>query len=103
MQTKIVAVSDKYGDYCNTLAELLINHNIRVEVDQSEETVGNKIRKALHDKIPYTLVIGEKEVNSGILTIRRRGSNELTTMHQDEFIAFMEEKNQRSSVNLANC
>ncbi|HPU92446.1 MAG TPA: threonine--tRNA ligase, partial [bacterium] len=92
VQTKIVAVSDKYGDYCTTLAELLINHNIRVEVDQSEETVGNKIRKALHDKIPYTLVIGEKEVNSGILTIRRRGSNELSTMHQDEFIAFMEEK-----------
>ncbi len=92
VQTKIVAVSDKYNDYGNNLAELLMNHNIRVEVDQSEETVSNKIRKALHDKIPYILVIGEKEANSGILTIRRRGSNELLTMRQDEFIAFIEEK-----------
>jgi len=63
-----------------------------VEIDKNEETVSNKIRKAIHDKIPYTLVIGEKEVNSGALTIRQRGSTELLTMSQDEFITFIEGK-----------
>jgi len=92
VQAKIVAVSDKYYDYSNSLAKILIDHDIRVEIDKNEETVSNKIRKAIHDKIPYTLVIGEKEVNSGALTIRQRGSSELLTMSQDEFITFIEGK-----------
>ncbi|MFZ4632555.1 MAG: His/Gly/Thr/Pro-type tRNA ligase C-terminal domain-containing protein, partial [Patescibacteria group bacterium] len=59
---------------------------IRVEVDDANETVGNKIRKAVNEKVPYMLVIGDKEVNSELLNVRDRGAMETREIAKDKFI-----------------
>jgi threonyl-tRNA synthetase len=60
--------------------------NIRVELDTSDETVGNKIRKSSQEKISYTLVIGDKEMDSKDLAVRVRGKKDLLNIDQEEFI-----------------
>lgn len=60
---------------------------IRVAVDQAEETVGNKIRKTSKQKVPYILVIGEKELSSALLTVRVRGQESQVQMTREEFVA----------------
>jgi threonyl-tRNA synthetase len=63
-----------------------------VEVDHNNETVGNKIRKAVNEKVPYVLVIGDKEMESQDLNVRDRGQQETRTIAKDAFIAELQEK-----------
>jgi len=91
-QVKLVAVGEKHISHCEQLADELRGYNIRVEVDASNETVGNKIRKAIEEKVPYILVIGDKEINSDKLSVRERGSKEAREMLKSEFIAEVVEK-----------
>ena len=63
-QVKLIAVSEKHIEYCEKLAAEFRKNDIRIEVDSSDETVGNKIRKAIGEKVPYMLVIGDKEAGS---------------------------------------
>ena len=60
---------------------------IRIEVDDANETVGNKIRKAVNEKVPYMLVIGDKEMNSENLNVRDRGAQDTREISKDDFIA----------------
>ncbi len=85
-QVKIVAVSEKHVEYCEKQAEEFRSHDIRVEVDYSDETVGNKIRKAVKEKVPYILVIGDKEIKSTKLAVRDRGSDKVREVGKQEFI-----------------
>ncbi len=85
VQVKLVAVGEKYIEYCQKLAKEFRARDIRVEVDISDETVGKKIRKAVNEKAPYMLVIGEKEINSENLHIRDRGSREVREIAKDRF------------------
>ncbi|MFA6551317.1 MAG: His/Gly/Thr/Pro-type tRNA ligase C-terminal domain-containing protein, partial [Patescibacteria group bacterium] len=91
-QVKLVAVSEKHISHCESLAAELREHNIRVEIDASDETVGNKIRKAVNEKVPYMLVIGDKEMQSVNLNVRDRGSKETREIAKDKFIAEVVEK-----------
>jgi threonyl-tRNA synthetase len=86
VQIKIISVGEGHIKYCQNLAEEFAKENIRVELDISDETVGNKIRKSSQEKIPYTLVIGDKEVNSKDLAVRVRGQENLLNISQTEFI-----------------
>ncbi|OGF22670.1 threonine--tRNA ligase [Candidatus Falkowbacteria bacterium RBG_13_39_14] len=85
-QVKIISVSEKHIEFCERLADEFKSNNIRVEVDANDETVGNKIRKARAEKIPYVLVIGDKEIGSGTLHINIRGQKEIVEMEKNEFI-----------------
>jgi threonyl-tRNA synthetase len=85
-QLKIIPVNLSHLDYCEKLKEDFKSHNIRVEVDKAEETVGNKIRKAVKEKPPYILVIGDKELNSDTLNIRDRGKIETREIKKNDFI-----------------
>jgi threonyl-tRNA synthetase len=87
VQVKILPVGESHQDFCQKLADTMRQNYIRVEVDDANETIGNKIRKAEHEKVPYSLVIGDKEIASGQLAIRRRGQKELTNMERGEFIS----------------
>jgi threonyl-tRNA synthetase len=87
VQVKIVSVGEKHIEYCKKLAGELSSHDIRVEVDDSNETVGNKIRKTTAEKIPYALVIGDKEMGSDKLNVRDRGSRETREISKEDFIA----------------
>lgn len=87
VQIKILPVGAAHHDYCYKLYEQLRSNNIRCEVDDANETIGNKIRKSEHEKVPYTLVIGDKEIKSGELAVRIRGQKELENIKLDKFIA----------------
>ncbi|MBU1160615.1 MAG: His/Gly/Thr/Pro-type tRNA ligase C-terminal domain-containing protein, partial [Patescibacteria group bacterium] len=86
VQVKIISVGEKHIEYCKKLAQEFNEHEIRVEVDDHDETVGNKIRKAVHEKIPYILVIGDREMNSNQLSVRDRGKKETRNIEKEEFI-----------------
>ncbi len=98
VQVKIVAVSEKHIEHCQNLANELKNQGIRSETDISDETVGNKIRKAIQQKSPYMLVIGDKEIESDKLMVRKRDEKEVTEFTKDEFMdrmkTIIEEKTQ---------
>jgi len=85
-QIKIISVSDNHIDYCHKLSEELLQMDFRPQVDDASETVGNKIRKAANEKVPYILVIGDKEMESGLLNVRERGSKNTYKISKEDFI-----------------
>ncbi len=95
VQVKIVSVSEAHIPFCQKLASELKATGIRVEVDDANETVGNKIRKAVNEKVPYMLVIGDKEAQSTNLNVRDRGAMETREITKDKFIAEVLEKIQK--------
>lgn len=91
-QVKIVSVAEAHIKASQKLADELRAAGIRVEVDEANETVGNKIRKAVNEKVPYMLVIGDKEMNSELLNVRDRGAQETREIAKDKFISELLEK-----------
>lgn len=87
VQVKLIPVSmASHKEYCETLGKLFEEHDIRFEKDYREEKMGYKIREAQTKKIPYTLVIGDKEVEGNLVTYRRHGSQEQVTVSAEEFV-----------------
>lgn len=86
VQVKIISVGEGHHEYCKKLAREFFDNDIRVEVDDSDETVGNKTRKAIQEKVPYILVVGDKEMESGNLSIRDRGENKTRELKKEDFI-----------------
>ncbi|MEY2963756.1 MAG: hypothetical protein RL754_1017 [Bacteroidota bacterium] len=85
-QVKILPVSDKYNEYAKELAQFLEISDIRALVDERNEKIGRKIRDAEVTKIPYMLIVGEKEAESGAVSVRRHGQGDLGTMSREEFV-----------------
>jgi threonyl-tRNA synthetase len=86
LQVKILPISDKSMEYAQTLLDSLKNADIRAEVDDRSEKIGKKIRDTELAKVPYMLVIGEKEMQEGKVAVRRQGKGDLGTRTIDEFI-----------------
>ena len=85
-QVKIVTVAEAHTPAAQQIAQAFKDADIRVEVDENNETVGNKIRKAVAEKVPYMLVIGDKEMNASILSVRDRGSDQTREISTDNLI-----------------
>jgi len=81
----ILPVSEKYEEYAQKLLESLNNSDIRGLIDLRDEKVGRKIRDAEVKKLPYMLIVGEKEVESGTVSVRKHGSVDLGSMTKEEF------------------
>ncbi|MCL1977042.1 MAG: threonine--tRNA ligase [Candidatus Bathyarchaeota archaeon] len=84
-QVRLIPISDKFLDKVDQLAQQITNHNIRVDIDDSASTLQKKIREAEQEWIPYIIVIGEKELESGTLSVRIRelkGKQETLTIEQ---------------------
>lgn len=92
VQVKIISVGESHIEHCKKLANEFRENEIRVDIDDSSETVGNKIRKSSHEKVPYVLVIGDKEINSPKLSVRVRGEKDLVEIEKDEFIKNIQKK-----------
>jgi threonyl-tRNA synthetase len=92
LQVKILPISDKFMDYANTILQKLKNADIRVEIDDRNEKIGKKIRDTELARVPYMLVIGEKEMNEGAAAVRRQGKGDLGVKSIDEFIAAIKEE-----------
>jgi len=86
VQVKVLSVSEKSREYANSIYERMKAAGIRCEVDNRDEKIGYKIREAQLQKAPYMLVIGEKEVENGNLTVRSRDKGDLGAMDVQAFI-----------------
>ncbi|OGY52306.1 MAG: threonine--tRNA ligase [Candidatus Buchananbacteria bacterium RIFCSPLOWO2_01_FULL_56_15] len=86
IQVQVLSVSDDFADAAQALVTQLAAAGIRAEGDLSNETVGKKIRTAEKLKVPYMLVVGEKEANSAMLSVRVRGQKEVISLKRQEFI-----------------
>ena len=85
VQVKILPITDRNIDYAKKLADSLKELDIRVEVDERSEKIGYKIREAQMEKIPYMLVLGDKEEEAGAVAVRVRGKGDVGTMAFDKF------------------
>lgn len=87
LQVKILPISDKFMDYAKTLLNKLKKADIRAEIDDRSEKIGKKIRDTELARVPYMLVVGEKEVNEGKVAVRKQGKGDAGVFDADEFIA----------------
>ncbi|MCX6751185.1 MAG: threonine--tRNA ligase [Candidatus Nomurabacteria bacterium] len=88
VQVKVIPISeDKHLDYASEVFKILKEHNIRVELDESNESLSKKIRNAKIQKIPYLIIIGDKEKDSKKLTIEGRNNEKLENISSEEFVS----------------
>ena len=86
LQVKILPISDKFIDYANTILQTLKKADIRAEIDDRSEKIGKKIRDTEVARVPYMLVIGEKEMNEGKVAVRRQAKGDLGAKLIEEFV-----------------
>lgn len=92
VQVKLISVAKTHLPACQKLANELKEAGIRVEIDENNETVGNKIRKAIKEKVPYMLVIGDKEAAAEKLVVRDRGAKETREISREDFLKELTDK-----------
>ena len=85
VQVKVLPISEKHVEYANQLAKQMRHDYVRVEVDNRNEKIGYKIRQAQMEKVPYMLVVGDKEMEDNSVNVRKHGGDELGTVPFDEF------------------
>ena len=86
LQVKVLPISDKFMDYANTILQSLKNADIRAEIDDRNEKIGKKIRDTEIAKVPFMLVVGEKEMNEGKVSVRRQGKGDLGIKNMEELV-----------------
>jgi threonyl-tRNA synthetase len=87
MQVKILPISDKFADYAKEVLQKLKKADIRASIDDRNEKIGKKIRDTELMRVPYMLVVGEKEVNENRISVRRQGRGDAGTKTVDEFLS----------------
>lgn len=87
IQVKVLPISDKFLDYAKEVERALLQQGIRVEIDDRQEKIGKKIRDTELMKIPYMLIVGEKEVNEKVVSVRRQGKGDTGSFAVTEWIA----------------
>ena len=91
-QVRVMPITDKYNDYAKSIVDKMEALKIRAHVDARNEKIGYKIREAQMKKVPYMLIVGEKEVASGTVSVRSRSEGDQGAMPVDEFIAKLQEE-----------
>jgi threonyl-tRNA synthetase len=84
-------ISEKYQNYAEKVLQFLNNSDIRAQIDDRNEKAGKKIRDAELMKIPYMLVVGEREENDGTVSVRKHGEGDLGPRKLEEFVRFIGE------------
>lgn len=87
-QVAVLPISEKYNEYAKKVCNLLNNCDIRTLIDDRNETIGKRIRENEMKKLPYQLIVGEKEEANGCVSVRKQGGEDLGTMTLDEFKAY---------------
>jgi threonyl-tRNA synthetase len=91
-QVRVIPLKEEFNDFCETLTDKISSNNIRVDIDDRNESIGKKIREAEKEWIRYILVIGEKEVNSENLSIRDRQTGNVRELPFDDFLKELNEQ-----------
>ena len=92
VQVKILPISDKYSDYAEKVRKTLDDAGIRVELDTRSEKIGYKIREAQTQKIPYMVIVGQKEEEEGVISVRSRFLGDEGSKNIEDFIADMKKE-----------
>ena len=87
VQVKILPIADSHKEYAEKVLEELDNNGIRAELDERQEKIGYKIREAQLQKIPYMLIIGDKEVEANAVGVRSRSDGDIGAMGLEDFIS----------------
>ena len=91
-QISILPISENYNEYAENLLELLNNYDIRGFVDDRNEKIGKKIRESELGKVPFMLIIGEKEATNGEVSVRQRGEGDIGSMSVEKFAELINSK-----------
>ena len=89
---KVLPISDNQKEYADKIVDELRKTGLRVELDDRQEKIGYKIREAQLQKVPYMLILGEKEVESNAVGVRARKEGDIGAMKIEEFISKIEEE-----------
>jgi threonyl-tRNA synthetase len=89
-QIAILPISEKYHQYAASLMKVMEEYDITGSVDQRDEKIGRKIRDAEVKKIPFMLIVGEKEEQDGLVSVRKHGTGDLGQMSRDDFIKLVQ-------------
>jgi threonyl-tRNA synthetase len=92
VQVKVLPISDKFSSYAESVVKVLRDKGIRVEFDDRAEKIGYKIREARNERVPYMIIIGEKEQAEGSITVRSRNSGEEASVVLYEFISWIRDE-----------
>ena len=98
IQVKILPIAERHMPYALSVTQELKNKNIRVELDERSETLGNKIRNAQNEKVPYMLVLGDKEIENNEVSIRNR-AGENSTMQLSKFTENIKKEIEKKKLN----
>jgi threonyl-tRNA synthetase len=85
-QLMILPISEKFADYAEEVKQKLAEHDIQAQVDNRDEKIGRKIRDAEVKKLPFMLILGEKEVETNTVSVRKHGSGDQGSVSFDEFL-----------------
>ena len=85
-QVRVIPIAERHNDYAQEVVQKIKDRNVRVDLDERHETVGKKIRNAAGEWVPYVIVIGDRELEGGAVTVNIRASNEKREMDLDELI-----------------
>jgi threonyl-tRNA synthetase len=88
-QVVILPISEKFNNYAKNVLDFLNNYDIRTLIDDRNEKIGKKIRENELKRIPYLIIVGEKEQTNGTVSVRKQGKGDLGTMKVDEFASFL--------------
>jgi len=91
-QVIVLPISEKYNDFAQKVCELLNNSDIRTSIDDRNETIGKRIRENEIKRIPYLLVVGEKEESTNSVSVRKQGEGDEGAMTIEEFVTFIKEE-----------
>ena len=91
-QYALLPISDKFIDHCKTIQKELAANGIEGVIDERSETIGKKIRDTELKKIPFMLIVGEKETEAGQVSVRVQGEGDKGSMSIEEFVAFFKEQ-----------
>ena len=93
-QIAVLPISEKYEAYAQKVFETLKEQDIRGTIDHRDEKIGRKIRDAEVQKIPFMIIVGEKEESDGKISVRRHGQGDIGTLSLDDFVAHFNEEAQ---------
>lgn len=99
VQVKVLNIADSHLEYANKVKDVLLNNGVRVELDSRNEKIGKKIREAQLEKVPYMLIIGDKEVEEGKVSVRHRKEGDKGAMGLDGFVELIKAEIKSKSIN----
>ena len=98
VQVKVLSITDRTKEYAEEVCNLLKSSNIRAEVDTRNEKIGYKIREAKLEKVPYVIVVGDKEAEDGTVNVNKRGVEEKFTLSKEDFVKLVVKDNDEKIV-----